>query len=70
MGCTCSRITNDRGEFVLEERNLQNQHHSASEMKPNRSSADGASYSIPFGHVPYNLSLPGAIGPIWGFPIE
>ena len=31
---------------------------------------DGISYPVPFGHVPYNPSLPGAMGPIWDFPIE
>lgn len=28
------------------------------------------SYPIPFGHVAYTPSLPGAMGPIWDFPLE
>ena len=28
------------------------------------------SYPVPFGHVAYTPSLPGAMGPIWDFPLE
>lgn len=28
------------------------------------------SYPVPFGHVAYTPSLPGAMGPIWDFPTE
>ena len=28
------------------------------------------SYPVPFGHVPYTPALPGAMGPLWSFPIE
>lgn len=28
------------------------------------------SYPVPFGHVPYSPALPGAMGPLWSFPIE
>ena len=28
------------------------------------------SYPVPFGHLPYNPSLPGAMGPLWSFPVE
>lgn len=27
-------------------------------------------YPVPFGHVPYTPALPGAMGPLWGFPVE
>ena len=28
------------------------------------------SYPVPFGHLPYTPALPGAMGPIWDFPME
>ena len=28
------------------------------------------SYPVPFGHVAYTPSLPGAMGPLWNFPLE
>ena len=38
-------------------------------QKPNESGGP-KSYLVPFGHVPYCPSLPGAMGPLWEFPIE
>lgn len=34
------------------------------------SEPDTACYPVPFGHVPYTPALPGAMGPLWDFPIE
>ena len=34
------------------------------------SEISAVSYPVPFGHVPYTPSLPGAMGPIWEFPAE
>ncbi len=31
---------------------------------------DQSAYPVPFGHVPYCPSLPGAMGPLWDFPTE
>ena len=28
------------------------------------------SYPAPFGHLPYNPALPGAMGPLWSYPME
>ena len=34
------------------------------------SEISAVSYPVPFGHVPYTPSLPGAMGPLWDFPAE
>ena len=35
-----------------------------------QSSSGKTAHAVPFGYVPYTLSLPSAMGPLWDFPIE
>lgn len=45
----------------------------AETQEPTRSETNVVSplsYPVPFGHVPYTPALPGAMGPLWSFPIE
>ena len=38
--------------------------------KPRTVNKANTSHPIPFGHLPYHPSLPGAMGPQWSFPVE
>ena len=37
---------------------------------PHAQTALAQSYPVPFGHLPYTPALPGAMGPLWDFPME
>ena len=39
-------------------------------QEPETNIVSPLSYPVPFGHVPYTPALPGAMGPLWSFPIE
>ena len=38
--------------------------------KPRTEDFVNASHPVPYGHIPYHPSLPGAMGPVWSFPCE
>ena len=40
------------------------------QSKPLTEDQDPAANLVPFGHLPYHPSLPGAMGPQWSFPFE
>lgn len=73
MGCTFSTAYNTTNEVNESEANVSAQPGSAS--FPQLGSASfpqpgSACYPVPFGHIPYTPALPGAMGPLWNFPIE
>ena len=40
------------------------------QAKPLKEDEDPVGHPVPFGHLPYHPSLPGAMGPQWSFPVE
>ena len=44
--------------------------HASKVVACSKTNASPLSYPVPFGHLPYIPALPGAMGPLWNFPVE